>query len=256
MSNPFEQLTLGVYEKFVTDLTKLQAWYAWHLFNHAGLKFDEIIEKRVYFHALVHKASDQEGEEWKERCRQRYCEQGADPDTAALEEWVLAQNLPFIRKHVEDEYLKGWIEPLNTPFFGFSYEYHPEYDVAGSPDLLTLHFRNCFTPDSPLNHIDKLREGLRMIVARVAQERPDVTTAQCATWLNSVEAFAGLFPPEWASRAIPGNPGNHTGWWGQFMDRTGGLHARNAARLRATGAFPFQHRKCTCSMARLKKHLH
>ncbi len=251
----FEQFTLDVYETFITDLTRLQAWFAWHLLNHAGIGFDEVIENRVFFHALAHKVSDQEGDEWKNRCHKRYCDQGVDPHTAALEEWVLTQNLPFIRKHGEEEYLKGWVKPLSTPFFGFSYEYHPEYDAEGATDLLTLHFRNHFIPDSPLNHRDKLLEGLRMIVSQVAMERPDVKTAQCATWLNSVKSFASLFPPEWASEAIPGNPGNHMGWWGQFMDRTGGLHARNAERLRSTGEFPFQHRKCTCSIARLREHL-
>lgn len=138
---------------------------------------------------------------------------------------------------------------------GFRYEYHPEYFGPPQPDLVTLHFCNAFVPDSPFEHGKELRAGLREIVRLARTDRPDVARAQCATWLNHVERFTRLFPSEWDCSGTDCPLEGHTGWWGQFTDRTGGLHQARAAAFRATWRFRYPNRHCRCSLDALEAHL-
>lgn len=253
--NPFQHFTYALHRQFVCNWIQLQAWYAWHLAIHDRLDIAEILERRIYLYSFNFKESQGAWQELKSQIIERYRRQGANPDTDALEAWVLEQDLPYIHRNLPKQFQDGWVRPMSTPYFGFSYEFRPEYDTNHTADFLTLHFRNWFTPDSPLNHQDKLLQGLDSLVADSAIERPDVTDVQCATWVNSLPKFARLFPTSWMHHAVQGAPGNHTGWWGQFMDRTGRLHERNAMLLRKTGEFPHPHLKCKCTIAELREHL-
>ena len=146
-------------------------------------------------------------------------------------------------------------EKTRGGFAGFTYEYHPEYFGPAQPELLTLHFRNAFAPNGPFEHEQALRDGLRAIVRRARAERPGVARTQCATWLNNVAPFTRLFPSEWASSGTDCPLEGHTGWWGQFTDRTGGLHAARVAAFRGTWSFRFPNRHCRCSLDALEEHL-
>ncbi len=245
-------MTFEIYKEFIHDLIKLKAWYAWWLKNNTDLGYDEIIEERVNFF----KEGNRRWAETKEALIEKYERQDGNTDTMELETRILEK----IRIYADDTFLKKvfykeFEKTLKESCYGIGYEFHPEYGVNGSPDFLTFHFRNYFAPDTPFNHRDKLIDGLRQAIKKATIERPDMTMAQCATWLNSVTAFSSLFPPVWKERAISGNPGGHLGWWGQFMDRTGYLHKKNAEALRATGDFPYKHLKCKCSIKELKEYL-
>jgi len=146
-------------------------------------------------------------------------------------------------------------EKLRAGFAGLTYEYHPEYFGPPQPDLLTLHFGNAFAPESPFRHEGELRAGLREIARRTRAERPDVVRVQCASWLNNVERFTRLFPPEWDRSGTDCPLEGHTGWWGQFTDRTGGLHAGRTAEFRATWSFRCPNRHCRCVLDALEDHL-
>lgn len=245
-------MTFEIYKEFVQDLIKLKAWYAWWLKHNTALGYDEILEKRINFF----KEGNNRWAKTKEMLIEEYERQGGNTDTMELETLILKK----VRTHANDAFLKKvfykeFEKVLKESCYGIGYEFHPEYDVDGSPDFMSFHFRNYFAPDTPFNHRDKLIGGLRRTIKKAAEERPDITMAQCATWLNDVPAFSSLFPPVWKERAMPGKPGGHFGWWGQFMDRTGYLHKKNARAFRATGEFPYKHLKGKCSIAELKKYL-
>ena len=108
---------------------------------------------------------------------------------------------------------------ISESFAGFTYEYHCEYYKEPKPELLTLHFRNAFKPDSPFRHLHELTKGLKQIVEDVQRHRPDILRVQCASWLNNIPAFCRAFPRIVDERfcALPPIEGN-SGWWGQFID--------------------------------------
>ena len=161
---------------------------------------------------------------------------------------------PGMRARI-DEVMREEREKAHAGFAGFTYEYHPEYFGPPRPDLLTLHFLNAFAPESPFEHHRQLCDGLRTIVQRTRVERPDVVRAQCATWLNNVAPFTRFFPAEWASSGTDCPLEGHTGWWGQFVDRTGGLHAARVAAFRGTWRFRYSNRHCRCSLDAFEAHL-
>ena len=139
---------------------------------------------------------------------------------------------------------------------GFMYEFHHEYfRPPDSGDLLTLHFRNYFAPDSPANHVGELAAKLRGLVAKARAERPEVKKVQCASWLNDIPFFLALFPDEWRESAADCPYEPSTGWWGQFIDRTGGINQKNAAYLKEHGAFKHQNVHCVCSVDGLERRL-
>ena len=162
--------------------------------------------------------------------------------------------LPGMRARIEDVQ-KQEKEKTYRGFSGFTYEFHPEYFGPPEPDLLTLHFRNAFAPDSPFEHEHELRAGLREIIRRTRTERPDVTRVQCATWLNNVERFTHYFPLDWQQSGTDCPLEGHSGWWGQFIDRTGGVHPARVAEFRKTWQFRYSNRHCRCSLDALEKHL-
>lgn len=162
--------------------------------------------------------------------------------------------LPGMRARIEDVRQQEE-KKTYSGFAGFTYEYHPEYFGPPEPNLLTLHFRNAFMPDSPFKHGQELHAGLREIIRRTRAERPDVTRVQCATWLNNVERFTHYFPPDWEQNGTKCPLEGHSGWWGQFVDRTGNLHTARATEFRRTWQFRYPNRHCQCSMEAFESHL-
>lgn len=153
--------------------------------------------------------------------------------------------------------LKKNEDVLTRSYYGFWYEYHPEYFGPEKPDLLTLHFGNYFVPDSPFRHTSELVDGLLQIIDTVLNENSDMTRVQCASWLNCVEPFLKLFPESWgkSSKDCPENKTLDFGWWGQFVDRTGQLHKMNVAKFKQTGKFVYPNRWCCCDISDLRQHL-
>jgi hypothetical protein len=155
-----------------------------------------------------------------------------------------------------EEDLRKAQEDMRLSLAGFMHEYHHEYfKGADTGDLLTLHFRNFFAPDSPANHADELKAGLRTLIAKAQGERPDVEKVQCASWLNNVPFFLELFPEEWRANAVTCPYEPSAGWWGQMIDRKGKLHEGNAAHLREQGQFKHANVHGRCPVDRLVQHL-
>ena len=250
--------------EYVRRITKLKLWAIRRLCLCEGLDFEAAANQRVGIHRMTVFWADQPGDQaealdrWRrllaelqglfDRCRAREDSERFEAEGLEL---LWPHLAPAIERDVAEN--EAW---LARAIGCFQYEFRPFYAAsADSEDHLTLHVRNAHQPDSPFHHLPEMAASLREIVARAEAERPDVRRVQCATWLNSLPPFAGLFPEEWAATARPGVPGDHSGWWGQFMDRRGGFHERNARRFRDTGRFPFTHLLCRCALPELRRHL-
>jgi len=254
---------LEIRREYVQGVTKLKLWYVWRLWKREGVDFEIAATKRVGICRLTVFGGD-EGRGRSEDTvgwqnvlgdlREVFERHRADATSTEIEAEGLALLWPYLEPCLERDVAEA-AQWLANPFGCFKYEYRPFYAEPESADHLTLHVRNAYRPDSPFRHVSGMIESLRAIAACAPRERPDVTWVQCATWLNSFPPFAKLFPQVWTDTALPGQPGNHMGWWGQFMDRRGGFHAENARRFRDSGQFPYMHRLCRCTISELRDHL-
>ena len=240
---------IQVHRTYLTQLTKLRAWYVWWLLRKSDLGFSQIIEKRVDL-LMREVATNRPDADPTEDCRHRYGEQDDNPDTTRLEKWMVHQLKQGIER-AASAYAAGLTRPRPPDHNGFSCRceksYFPEYER----NVLTLHFRNAFAPDSPFDDRDRLVTGLSQAVREAVHDHPGVTRIECQSWLNKFPPFADLFPRAWRQGAVIEHPSISIAWWGQFTDRTGGFHHRNAAALRATGRFPYRCMRCTCSVQAL-----
>ncbi|MBN1258058.1 MAG: hypothetical protein JXA52_10185 [Planctomycetes bacterium] len=248
---PLNYFTLEVYEEFLTDLTRLQAWYLWWLTQKEKLPFDEAVAKRIYLFPRVYRSSDKDWAGLEAESKRRYAAQGDNPDTHELEEWLLSESLAAIKAHAPELYQIQWVNAFKVSLGGFSYNYRTQ----GEEELAYLHFRNIFIPDSPFAHREEMKAGLTATIQKISEEKPNLQRILMGTWLNDVEAFASLFPSTWLEGAIYEAPANHMGWWGQFMNKAGRLHGRTAQQFRATGKFPFRNIMCECTMVEFKQHV-
>ena len=246
------------------ELAKLKLWYVWWLQKHEGLDFETAVSRRVGLLRMTILWGDDPGDpkpadldEWRRLLtdlRNLYEKHDGDATSDVFEAEAVALLWPFLEPAVERD-LSVAAQWLKEGIGCFQYEFRPFYTEPSSEDYLTLHVRNAYQPDSPFKHFGQMVASLREITSRAKKERPDATMLQCGTWLNRLPPFAGLFAASWLKAAHPGAPGNHTGWWGQFMDRRGGFHSRNGRQFRETGEFPFSHLLCRCSIADLNAHL-
>lgn len=135
-----------------------------------------------------------------------------------------------------------------------------EYNLAEREELpdhaIELHFFNPSAPESPFADPPARLRELRRLVTDVRREHPEVIHAATGTWLNSFPPFLVFFPPEWAASANPSAaqfPG--TGLWGQFYDRRGRFHRKNAEYYRQTGTFRYLPMNCRCRIETLHAYL-
>lgn len=181
--------------------------------------------------------------------RELYERQRAAPDTAAFEDEGLRRLWPLLEARLARD-VEQWPKPADRPFGFFTFAQNEK------EARIHLHLFNPFVPQSPFSEPRARAEELsRMLDAAVAGQ-PALASVHCGSWLNSFKPFLDFFPPEYAASAKP--PGDlryHYGWWGQFMDRTGGFHRRNGQHVRATGTFPFPCVGCQCSLKALRVHL-
>ncbi len=140
---------------------------------------------------------------------------------------------------------------IHTWFGSFRYDTHPEREGV------SLHIRNNSMPRSCFEDRRECFLRLRDLCAH-ARTRPfAVRTITCGSWLNDVPVFLSFFPPAYAAGLAASPPENRSGWgwWGQFIDKTGHLHAGRAARLLATGEFPHPRKEGRCSFDEFEAHV-
>jgi len=251
------EMDLKAYQRYLRDMMELQMWYVVFVTRHEQKNFADAVNNltEVYAYSDLYdqKILAKDNAEFQtlvDQLEKLWLKVGdcAFPAQA----WKILS--PHLEARMESDLAQARRKIQNS-FAGFMYEFHPEYFGPDVPDFLTLHFRNYFAPDSPFNHTLELAKGLLRLINESRQARPDVTQVQCATWLNNIAPFQKLFPPEWMQRSNTCPLEGHTGWWGQFIDRTGQLHQKNVACFRQTGRFLYPNRHCRCGIDALETHL-
>jgi hypothetical protein len=246
---------------FVTGIVPLSLWLA-HRFWREGMSVREAITTRTDIYRLTclwdgtnHPSRPPEGwrdERWEEILGQLEALYESYPDgtdTMALEHEGLALLWPLLEARLEQELRPGW-NPRARPFGFFTYNQGPE------ERSLALHLANACAPRSPFADPQARAIELRRLLDHALTSSPPPVRVTCGSWLNSFPPFLQFFPPSWAASAsAPSRLGHTYGWWGQMIDRTGGLHRRNAEHLRQTGSFPYACVRCGCSMEELDAHL-
>jgi hypothetical protein len=244
---------------FIRDLVELKLWYVWHLVK---VQESSLADALAWTSFSGKCASPEDGDgphgagEWDRLrgaleelleahgpCSDPFQESGMDLLWPHIEPGIAERTAVLDRRW--EQGVVGCIR----------YEYPAVKGKADPGDSVIIHFRNTMRPESPFSHRRLLIESLQEIIARTGQTHPHVSQVQMGSWLNSFPPFLSLFPEAWDASGLMGGPGGHMGWWGQFMDRTGGLHARHARMFKTRGAFPFRARSCRCSIELLEGHL-
>lgn len=241
-------------------LIRLKLWHAATLAEAREMTLEDAVRHRTgLFHLTIFAGAqeldlseDRTG--WAEMLSRLRAESEEAADIDDFEHLGLRILWPHAEPMVEVEAVR-FEEFCSTADGPFKFEIANYYAEDHAPEHVTLHIRNCYRPDSLFEHQDHIRQSLRAMIEQAAALRPDVGWLQCGSWLNSLAPFARLFPESWSETAVPGKPGGHMGWWGQFQDRRGGFHEANARRFRATGEFPYRHLLCHCTIEELRRHL-
>ena len=254
---------VAIRRDYVRRLVALKLWHAWRLHKCDDVDLETALVTRVDLYRLSVFGTDAQGggpedaEGWQrvlDDLGAVYERHDADAMSSEIEVEGLALLWPSLEPRIERDAAQA-AQTVAESSGCFTCEYTAFYAEPESADHLTLHVRNAHQPDSPFQHLPEMIENLQSLIAGAQRERADVMWVQCGTWLNSFPPFARLFPQVWAETAVPGTPGNHFGWWGQFMDRRGGFHEENARRFRETGEFPYMHLLCRCPLTDLREHL-
>jgi len=258
-------ITIEDRRNLVEGLVPLFLHVAWRLLRQ-DVPFEEALNIRTDIYRFTslfdgkvipyHALPDWRDERWEgllKHLRLIYNRHAADATSEAFER----DGYEVFRPVLETAFERGvaqWPRIEDRPY-GF-FEYNLAELTQPSARAIELHFANPFSPASPFaDPKERLREFHRL-VANVHSDHPDVTHVATGTWLNSFPPFLAFFPPEWAASATPSTavfPG--AGLWGQFYDRRGGFHRKNAEYLRSTGEFRYPPMNCQCRIETLQAYL-
>jgi hypothetical protein len=73
--------------------------------------------------------------------------------------------------------------------------------------------------------------------------------------LNDHPHFLAFFPSSWENGAEVSPVGYSYNWWGQFVNRTGGFHARSGRRFRETRTWPYRSLRRSCPIGELREEI-
>jgi hypothetical protein len=246
---------------FVVGVVALSLWLARRLWRE-GMDLAEALTARTNLYRLTclwdgrnHPARPVEG--WRDarwdgllgQMQSLFERHAGSDDTTALEQEGLEMLWPVLEPRLAADSPVS-PTPRTRPFGFFTYDY------SSAERSVTLHLANACPPRSPFAEPSARAAELGRLLDEAASRDPAPLRVICSSWLNSFPPFQTFFPPAWTSSASPPSPlAYHYGWWGQFIDRTGGFHRRNGAHLRQTGQFPYPCVRCTCSVSELRAHL-
>lgn len=246
---------------FVEGVVPLSLWLARRLWRE-GMDLGEALTARTNIYRLTslwdgrnHPARPAEGwrdPRWEEllgQLRLLFERHAGSEDTTVLEQQGLQLLWPVLEARLTTD-SAGGPTARARPFGFFTYDYSP------AERSVTLHLANPCPPRSPFAEPAARVAELGCLLDEAMARDPSPLRVLCSSWLNAFPPFQAFFPPVWASSASPPTPlGYHYGWWGQFINRTGGFHRPNGAHLRETGQFRYPCVRCTCSVDELREHL-
>lgn len=248
------------YENYTREFTKLSLWYARKRILEGSSDFEDALNARVnifrntrFHRAGKHPSNGDSIPEWDallEKVREVFDAHIDDPDTTTLEEKALQIFWPDI-KAVVDADGDPQAPRGDRPYESWSCDWRGD-------ERLNIHIFNTYAPESPLtSKKDAFAGALIRMLEDSKRKRPEVDTVACGSWLNSVPAFADLFPKAWNDSAVGSGEVRHTmGHWGQFTDRRGDFHTLNGQQFRETGEFPYKAIRCHAPIDAVLDHLH
>ena len=225
---------------YVREFIKLSLWYVDKMVREEGMSFADAVNKHanIYRYTSLYDgehnpATSDVGPPWQAmlcRLEEIYDSHRGDRTTSGFEEEALCFLWPYLEERARSE--GNPVDALkreDRPYECWSYGYRE--------DQLNIHIDNLYQPESPLSGmIVQFVASLIRMLQDSRSRRPEIETVRCSTWMNTEPRFQSLFPRSWVENAGPKREVRHTyGHWGQFMDRRGDFHARNAKILRETG---------------------
>ncbi|MBN1672326.1 MAG: hypothetical protein JXR37_14900 [Kiritimatiellae bacterium] len=254
--------------EYVREVTELSLWLAQR--NAApGIPFETtftnispVYRLTVLWDGAHHPAEGHDDRRWTRILRElNTAREGVDlNDSAAFEEEGLHILWPYLEPRIEKDVAAWpWIpstygtKPTGTGEYGF-FLYEIKQGQSGEP-VVDLHMGNALAPDSPFRDLDARVGELVRLLDDAQRRAPSAVRLESTTWLNGHGTFLGLFPAEWARSPQPEPLGYAYNWWGQFVNRRGGFHQRNGARLRESGRFPYPCTRCECRIESLRRYL-
>jgi hypothetical protein len=244
-----------IYGNYCREFTKLSLWYARKRILEGQSDFENALNERVniFRHTSLmyggkHPTKD-DIPEWNailadlEKVFDAHIN---DEDTAKLEDKGLAVLLPILEAKI-DRFKLGRTEP--RPYEAWTCDVWKNH--------VNIHIANTYLPESPLSEKrTEFAAALIRLLEDTQQSNPEVDTVSCGSWLNSVPTFLELFTEQWKRDGKAGRNVRYTlGHWGQFTDRRGDFHARNGARFRDTGGFPYPALGCNDLIEAVLAHL-
>lgn len=229
-----------IFANYCREFTKLSIWYARKRILEGQSDFENAFNERVNIFRNTslsrgnkHPTKGDVIPEWiaiLENVRKVFDRHINDADTTELEEKSLALFWPVLEARVRT-FKRGRTDP--RPYEAWSCDFYKNF--------VNIHIANTYAPESPLSEKrTQFAAALIRLVEDAKRDHPEVERVACGSWLNSVPTFLDLFPPTWPVDAEPSRNVRYTlGHWGQFSDRRGDFHARNGARFRETGSFPY-----------------
>ncbi|MCP4640435.1 MAG: hypothetical protein GY851_08385 [bacterium] len=233
------------YVDYVRGVIPLKIWHAWNLNRRADGRIPaaKVLEEYV---DIWRKTRHYDGDtgpghegfaspEWdRMKCAllDLFAQHADDTTSETLEQASLDYLWPDVEPCIEKE-SRPPRKGEDRPFGCWTYTLRPNNEFS-------VHITNVYRPDSPFDHFDEYAADLLRIIRHGRQLHRERTTLFCGSWMNHLPPFRMLFPPVWGDnlhRPIPYN--GSSGAWGQYMDRQGGFHRRNADRFRATGEHPY-----------------
>jgi len=253
-------ITIEARRDFVENVVKLSLWLARRRMRE-GEPLEKAITLRTNIYRLSslwdgnnHPAHGWHDERWDEllkKLAEIFARHDSDPESDALEEEGLNFLRPLLEARLATD-VAAWPAPKAGDYGFFNFDLQPKE----KPERINLHLVNRFAPRPPFQDPAARAEELSRLTHDVVAKEPQIAWVICHTWLNTFKPFQDLFPPEYAQSASPPSEmGFHYGWWGQFIDRTGGFHRKNGEHLRRTGTFPYACVACHCGIGSLWRHL-
>ncbi len=247
-----------IHVHYLREFTGLSLWYVHRVLQEENIPFAEAVNARVniyrytiFYDGERHPAYGHIDREWErvtERLEGVYGRHTGERTTESFEEEGLALLWPYLEKRLGERGLWGLPSPGERPYGCWSCEL--------KSGRLDLHVDNVYVPKSPLSEMFVPFAASLLRTLDDARNRwPDVLEAISETWLNSFPRFQTLFPESWLDDAKLRKITYTMDHWGQFTNRAGDFHARNAARFRETGEMPYPCMVCECPIHEIRTHL-
>ena len=248
-------------EDYVTHVVPLMIWHVWRLARQkdhpvspwGSLDADvDIYRLTIFDKENINPAwnKDFHDPNWnglKQRMIGVFEKYSCAPDTHTIEAACMEFLWPLMDPRIEHDSRPHRKGP-QAPFGCWRYDIRDE--------VVALHFRNAVKPESPFDDLPLLAADLLQLLKNAKETNPAITKVSCGTWLNNLPVFRSLFPSSWLStKSCEAERGSGLGVWGQYMDRRGAFHHKNAQNFRATGRHPYFCFFCYCGYTEAVEHL-